>query len=327
MRVFVTGGTGFVGTHAVKHLRAAGHEVRALVRKTSDTSALGALGVETFEGTMADADRLEEGIRGCDAVLHIAGLIKARSEAEMIDVNGAGTGRLAEAALRANPQLQRFVYTSSIAAAGPGAPDFAPISERDEPHPVSVYGRSKLIGEQRLQALSGDLPVTIIRPPVVYGPRDREVLRFFQMVKRRVLPVPGSGRSRLSVVYIDDLCRAFEQALTRPHDSGSLFFVEDGHAWTWPELGREIGAALGVKPRAVRLPVWVFEAASRASATYGRVARKAVMLTPDKVAEMRQDNWLVSSDAIRDALGWAPTTDFHQGAKVTADWYRQAGWL
>lgn len=327
MKVFVTGGTGFVGTHVVAALRERGHEVRALVRPTSRTAGLERAGAETFAGSLEDEASLAEGLRGSDAVLHIAGLIKARTEAEMMAVNGVATERLANAAARACPDLRRFVYVSSIAAAGPGDPEGGPLTEDLPARPVSVYGRSKRDGEARLLPLASSLPLTIVRPPIVYGPHDREVLTFFQMARRGVMPLLFGGRNRASVIYVEDLALALALAIERDHPSGSVFFVEDGEPSDWRSRGSVIGEAVGRSPRFVALPLWAVAGAARVSKGWETVSGRVVMLSPDKLEEMRQLNWTCSSARIREALDWAPRVPFPDGTRRTAEWYRREGWL
>ena len=327
MRVLVTGATGFIGSNAARHLVRAGHAVRALVRPESDLDALAGIGAEPVIGNLADVQALEEAVRGCDAVVHAAELVRAHSDGEMLDVNGAGTGRLVQAALRVCPGLRRFVYLSSLAAVGPGGADFQPVREDDHPRPVSFYGKSKRIGEDLVLRAASRLPVTIIRPPVVYGPGDREVLRLFRLVKHHVVPMPGPVRAKLSVVFVEDLCRAIQDALERDHPSGSVFFVEDGVAWTWASLGEAVAGALAVRARRIRLPAWTFSLASRANVAKRRLRRHPVLLTPDRIAEIRHANWLCSSRAIRERLSWEPRTPFTEGARLTANWYRDRGWL
>lgn len=201
------------------------------------------------------------------------------------------------------------------------------MSEQDPARPISVYGRSKRLGEEHLIALADRLPLTILRPPVVYGPRDRELLKVFRMVKARVMLVRDRGAARVSLIYVEDLARAVALSLSTPHPSGSVFFLEDGEAWSWPALGRAIGEGFGHSPHTVRVPDWTLSVAARATAAYGRLTHRAVFFTPDKLIEMRQSNWACSSRAIRDTLGWRPQTRLADGARRTADWYREAGWL
>jgi nucleoside-diphosphate-sugar epimerase len=327
MRIFITGATGFVGSHVARHLLAEGHTLRASVRPSSDSAELEQLGVELAPVSLSDADGLAQALVGCDAVVHVAGVIKSLTDAEMVDVNGRCTGILGRSALDACPNLTRFVYVSSIAAAGPGPADLSPMREADPARPVSLYGRSKRMGEERLMAMADRLPVTILRPPVVYGPRDRELLSVFKLVKARVMVVRGKRPARLSVVYVEDLARAVSLSLSTPHPSGSIFYVDDGDVRSWPDLGRAIGEGFGAHPRTVRVPDWTLSVAARATVAYSRLRRRPVMLTPDKLLEMRQLNWTCTSRAIRDALGWEPTTPLPEGARRTAQWYREAGWL
>ena len=162
MKVLVTGATGFLGSHVIEILREAGHDARALVRRTSDTRHLDALGVEKVVASLETGDGLDEAMEGVDAVVHSAGLVKARSPAEFHEVNATGTAHLVEAARRAGG-MKRFVYISSLEAHGP-SPDGKPRPASAEPRPVTHYGRSKLAGEDHVRAAAEDLPVTVLRP-------------------------------------------------------------------------------------------------------------------------------------------------------------------
>lgn len=327
MRVFLTGATGFVGGHMVDLLIEEGHTVRALVRPGHDEALAGREGVEVVTGSLADEATLREALNDVDAIVHLAGKYKQSTPAELIDVNAAGTRRLAGAALEACPDLSRLVFVSSIAAAGPGPEDLSPCTEDAPPEPLSVYGRSKRMAEEQLLEVADRLPVTIIRPPIIYGPGDRSRLKLFRRAKRRVVPHAWRGGALLSVVYVEDLCRAILLALTRDHDSGRVFYVEDGRAVTWKQLTSLVGESLGVRPQHVGMPGWMVTLATHATATYGRVRHRSSALTPDRVGELRARNWACSSKAIQEALGWEPTTTLADGIQATADWYRDAGWL
>lgn len=327
MRVFVTGATGFVGSHLVDLLLDEGHTVRALVRGGRPTALTGREGVEVVTGSLADEGTLTEALAGVDAIAHLAGKYKLQNPAELLDVNAAGTRRLVRAALTACPDLTRLVFLSSIAAAGPGSEDLSPRTEGDPTDPVSYYGRSKRMAEEQVLEAADQLPVTIIRPPIVYGPGDRSRLKLFRRAQRRVVPQAGRGSALLSVIYVEDLCRAILLAMTRSHTSGRVFYVEDGRAVTWRQLTAAVGHGLGVRTKRVGVPGWMLSLATRANATYGRVRHRASALTPDRVSEVRALNWACSSQAIRDELGWQPTTTLAEGIAATAHWYRDAGWL
>ena len=184
MKALVTGATGFVGSHLAEALRRRGDEVTALVRSPAKAAALGPLGVRVLPGGLDDPDSLARAAEGQDVVFHVAGLVAARDEAEFLRVNRDGTAGLVAAAARA--RVGRFVYVSSMAAGGP-ADRGRPLTGTEPPNPVTAYGRSKLAGETAVKA--GSLPWVIMRPPTVYGPRDREVLKVFRMARWGVAPV------------------------------------------------------------------------------------------------------------------------------------------
>jgi nucleoside-diphosphate-sugar epimerase len=324
----LTGGSGFLGSHIAEQLSREGRKVRALVRKSSDTKFLRSLpNVELAEGAVDDLASFVKAAEGVEYIVHAAGLVKARSEREFMDTNGRGTDNALEAARRTKRSLRRFVLVSSQAVAGPSH-DGEPVLESSPPQPITYYGKSKLHGENAAKAAKDELPITIIRPPTVYGPRDREVLAFFKAVKAGVLPVLGSTSTKISLVYGGDAAAACIRAMDADVPSGSVYFVEDGKTRTFAEL--ILGVEGAMKKRAwlrVPLPRGLVEAAAVGSELYGRVANKAVMLTRDKCNELFAPNWVCSAALARSELGWTPKVPFEEGAVITADWYKSAGWL
>lgn len=327
MKVLITGATGFLGSHLAEQLVHEGHEVRALVRKSSKTKHLDELGVEKAHAVLETGDGLDDALSGVDAVVHGAGVVKARSPEEFHRVNAGGTENLLEAAKRSVRGLKRFVYVSSLAAHG-FSEDGTPRPRHEEPRPVTHYGRSKLAGEKAVLAAKDELPVTVIRPPAIYGPRDTEMFAFFQMISRRVVPFLGNPENRLSLVYAPDCARAIRHALSKDHPSGSVYFVEDGRVYTQKEFADAVAQALGVKT-ALRfsVPIGVVSAAAVGSELWGRIRGQAMMLTRDKVNELKQSHLICAGEEIRRELGWQPEVQLEEGAKRTVDWYKQQGWL
>jgi 2-alkyl-3-oxoalkanoate reductase len=328
LKVLVTGASGFLGSHVAEHLSESGHEVVALVRKSSNRKFLETLPNVTFAyGAVEDASAVEEATRGVDAIIHAAGLVKARDRHEFELINVDGTKNLLAASRKNAPALKRFVFVSSLAAVGPSH-DGAPVTLDRECRPVTHYGRSKLRAEQAVLAAKDELPVTVIRPPMIYGPRDNETFAFFQTVSRRVLPYLGDGKNTLSIVYAADAASACVRAIFADVPSGSLYFVEDGKVYVWREMLAELEKVL--ERRALLrfpIPFFVLRGAAVASEGYGRILGKAVMLTRDKINELSAPHWVCDSQKTRTELGWAPRVDWTEGAKRAADWYRQAGWL
>ena len=326
--VLLTGGSGFLGSHIADRLAESGTEVRALVRPTSDVRHLSSLpGVELVLGAVDDVESLAAAVRGVRGIIHAAGLIKARRPDDFRRVNAQGTENLLEAVRIARPNLTRLVYISSLAAVGPSV-DGRPRPIGASPAPVTAYGRSKLSAEESVRGASGDMPTAVVRPAVVHGPRDRETLAFFQAVKMGVLPLTGSPQSVLSMVYCTDCADACVRALDAEIESGRSFDLEDGRSETLETIVGHIETALDRRVR-IRLPIpgSVLNLAALATEAFGFVARKPVMLTRDKVRELRAPHWVCDATAARSALGWMPQVLFSEGARRSASWYREAGWL
>ena len=328
MRVLLTGGSGFVGSYVAEQLDALGHTVRALVRPTSDSKFLKTLrNIEFAPGAIEDRASLDAAVRGVDAIVHVAGLVKARSPEEFFAVNTEGTKNVLAAAEARAPGLKRFVYVSSLSAVGP-SPDGKPVPDDAPPRPVTHYGRSKLAGEQAVLGAKDRIPVTVIRPPLIYGPRDRETLAFFTSVKRGVLPVLGDGSNTLSLVYGEDCAAAIVRATVSDGPSGRTYFVDDGEVYVWRDALAEVEKALGRRAFfRLGLPMPAVVVAAAATQLYGKVTRTAQMLTLDKLNELKQRHWVCEGSGARRDLGWQPRTTWPDGVVKTVAWYRQAGWL
>lgn len=327
MKVLLTGGSGFLGSHVAEQLHARGVEVRALVRPSSDVRFLRSLpNVELTTTPIDDVDGLVQTLRGVDGVIHSAGLVKAKNSAEFHHANVAATIALLEATKR-HGGIRRFVQVSSLAVMGP-SPDGRPLPKGTPLNPVTHYGRSKLAAERAVLSVAESVPATIIRPPAIYGPRDKEILAFFQAVKWGVLPLMGSSTRGVSLIFAADCAAACIAALEADVPSGSTYCVDDGHTLNFGQLVSQIEAALG-KRAWLRFPVprLAMTTAALGNEFLGKVMDRAVMLTRDKCNELYAPHWVCDSvDAQRD-LRWVPAVPFEQGARITADWYRAQGWL
>ena len=327
MKVLVTGATGFLGSHIAEQLVAEGHEVRALVRKTSKTALLERLGADLRQASLETGADLDEAVTGVDAIVHGAAIVKAKSAEEFRRVNTGGTQNLVDATIRCAPDLKRFVYVSSLAAHGFGKGGL-PRPHAESSAPVTHYGRSKLEGERVVLGAADRMPVTVFRPPAIYGPRDTEMLAFFKIVASRVVPFLGSPSNRASLVYAADCARAIVLSLTKEHPSGRVYSVEDGCVYTQREVVDHIEAALDRKVLAkFPVPISLVYAAAVGSELVGKLRGEAVMLTRDKVNELREQQVSEPSSSLRSELDWTPKTQFPEGARLSVDWYRSQGLL
>jgi nucleoside-diphosphate-sugar epimerase len=322
VKAFVTGGTGFVGAHLVRALRARGDEVTCLVRDPEKARALAWTNVRILRGDLDDARALREGVAGADVVFHVAGRISARSADEFMAANRDGTANVLEAATETPPR--RFVLVSSLAAAGPTAPG-RPIDERRPPAPVTDYGRSKLAGEVLVRAMP--FPWTIVRPPVVYGEWDRQVLKAFKLVRLGLVPRFGDGSQELSLIYAGDLAEALIAAGAAPTTAGRTYFAAHPATTTSTDLLRAIGGALGKTPRLVQIPRPVGRAVLWTIGTAARLAGRSTILSADKAEEFFAAAWTCRPDALERDTGWRARVDLETGLQRTAEWYRKEGWL
>ena len=301
MRIALTGGTGFVGGHLIDAALAAGHEVTALTRRAQP----GRDGLTWVAGDLADGGALAHLVKGADAVIHVAGVLKARDATGFAKGNVEGTQAVLAAAERA--RIRRFVHVSSLAAREPQ---------------LSLYGASKATAEALVE--QSTLDWAIVRPPAVYGPGDKETLDLFRMARRGLIFMPPLGR--VSLIHVDDLARLL-LALAEP-DAPARLLIEpdDGRSggWTHREFGDALAKAVGVTARTVSTPRPLLGLASRLD----RLVRgDDARLTPDRVAYFCHQDWVVNANAAIPPGLWRPQIATDSGLRQTADWYRSNGWL
>jgi nucleoside-diphosphate-sugar epimerase len=326
LRVLVTGATGFIGSHLVEALLQKGVQVRCLVRKTSDLSWLKNLPIEVFRGNCNDKASLEGAVKGVDQVFHLAGVTKAVEEKTYFEVNALGTENLIHACLENNPRLQKFVYVSSQAAAGP-CQDGGKKRESDRCEPVSVYGHSKRMGEEFALAHSHEIPLLILRPSAVYGPRDRDIYAFFKLLSKRIKPCLAGQDQHISLCYVKDMIQAILLATEAQESNGEIFFLSDGHDYRLEEIGDIFAQAMGITPFSIRIPEWVIFGMASFSEYLSKLSGKPPLFNKGKVEEMIQKNWVCDITKAKTLLGFEPQFKLSQGAKLTFEWYRKENWL
>jgi dihydroflavonol-4-reductase len=326
VRVLVTGGTGFIGSHLVEALLAQGHEVHCLVRDTRRLGWISGLpSVTIVQGDMDEPRSLLAGMRGVDQVYHVAGLTRARAAREFFRVNGEGTRHLVRACLETPRGPRRLVHLSSLAAVGP-MPMATACAEDVSPRPVSPYGWSKLEGEAAVLAVRDRLHVTVLRPSVVYGPRDRGVLEVARWVARGLLPMPAGPSRALSVCYVQDLVTALLAAGEAKVPSGEIFHVAGEGAFTWVQVGDALGDALGVHPTPVRIPLPVLLALATGADAWAWLTGRPQYFSRGKVREAA-GHWVCDTGKARRQLGVVLRVGLREGAALTVKGYREAGWL
>jgi nucleoside-diphosphate-sugar epimerase len=330
MRVLVTGASGFVGSTLCEELLRRGVETSALMRKTSTTDNLGAAAVIPVQGDLRNPESLEKAVSEVDLIFHVAGVVAARSREHFFASNAEGTRNLLAAAKKSGRKLSRFVYVSSLAAAGPSLPG-RPHEEDDPNQPVSDYGLSKLAGEGAVAEFRADFPVCVVRPPAVYGPRDKGVFTFFQAIRRGVLPLLGMSRPdprRYSFVHVDDLVQGIVKAGFSPEvRSGEIFYVSGDGEFSWEEAMRLIARGLEQQAVPLRLPIPLMKCAAAACSAYTKASGKVLPFSLDKIKEIEAPAWTCSNAKAKRILGFEPYWTLDRGLAQTAKWYRENGWL
>jgi nucleoside-diphosphate-sugar epimerase len=313
--IAVTGATGFIGQALVGRLLADGWRVRLLVRRLPNFLAGPAGPVEIVQGDLGDAAALARLVEGVDAVAHLAGLIKARTAAEFMATNRDGVTLLLQALqAQRRPAAPRFLLLSSLAAREPQ---------------LSPYAASKRAGEETLRANAGPWPWVAVRAPVVYGPGDRETLRFFQIVKRGWAPMAGRGDGRISAIYVDDLTAALVTLLGGEMPPPDIYEIDDGQpgGYVMADLARHAAAEFGVQVRKIGIPKPAMAFVAAMQQGWDGLWRRPTMLSLSKLNEIFHPDWLRRDFRLEDLIGWKAGTKLDAGIAKSIEWYRKKLWL
>lgn len=326
MIALVTGATGFIGSHLVDLLLKQKYAVRVLLRRTSDTVWLQGLPIEYVYGDLFDTNALREAVAGVDYVFHSAGVTKAKTAAEYFRGNTEGVKNLLDAVTQNNPGLKRFVQISSQTAAGP-SPGKTPITEETTPRPITTYGRSKLAGEEACAERLGRIPITIIRPPAVYGPRDRDIFEFFNTMSKGLQPMVGMKEKFVSLIHVGDLVRGFLMAAESENAIGQTYFLSSSQVYGWKEVGEVARRIIGKTAFRVKIPEAGVFAIAAVSEFFGLFSRKPVLINLEKARDMVQDYWTCDSSKANRDFGYVQEITLDEGIRNTVEWYKSKGWL
>lgn len=321
---FVTGGTGFIGQHVLTHLVHAGHHPKALVRRDPPVHLPET--IEWVHGDLHSTSVISSALRDCDGIIHLAGLIKARSPREYFRVNGEGTAHLVHLAATLNRPI-RFIYISSLAAAGPSK-DGQPVDESKHPEPISTYGASKLAGENAVRSAPEHVNWTILRPPAVYGPGDRATLPYFRLIAWRIFLFLGDPGRPFSLIYGPDLARAIVHILDHPNTFSETFFVTHPDIMTWESLAHLIAETMGRQPvLRLTLPPRLLYSIGLLNESIARLAGRTAFLSREKFREILHPGWICSGIRLFERTGFQPPTPHKEGIHETIQWYRKHKWL
>jgi nucleoside-diphosphate-sugar epimerase len=322
----VTGGTGFVGSHIVDQLLEKEYSVRCLIRKSSDTKWLNRKRVALVYGDLFDENAMREAVSGVDYIYHSAGLTKAKTKEEYYRANSTGTKNLLEATLQHNPRLRRFVHVSSGAAVGPSETKI-PIDETAKPHPLTTYGKSKLQAEEECATAMGNLSITIVRPPAVFGERDKDVFEFFNTFAKGLQPMVGFSEKYVSLIHVTDLARGIILAGESANTVGQAYFITSKEVYGWKEIGEVTRKVMNRNALRLRIPEAGIYAIAAFAELFAMFSPKPALINFEKAKDMVQNYWTFSHEKAKRDFGFEQQISLEEGIRRTVEWYTREGWL
>ena len=325
-RCLVTGANGFVGSHLADELIRRRADVRALVRKTSNLRWLRGKEVELVYGELREPKSLPPVLEGIDYVFHAAGVVRARDRDTYFRVNAGGTASLLEAC-RDLDHKPKVVFVSSLAAGGPCGKG-PPIIEDDPPRPISFYGQSKLEAERIAAEYFDRLPIAIVRPPVIYGPRETDLFQVVKAAARwRLAPIVGDPHAPLSVVHVQDVARGLILAAQSTESAGKVYYVAGPETLTIRTMIDAVEKAVKHKVAKIPVPAPVVRVIAALGELQSAITKRPVLLNKDKAREVLAGGWACSIEKAGRELGFEPQVGIVEGMAATVQWYRQKKWI
>jgi nucleoside-diphosphate-sugar epimerase len=330
MKALVTGANGFIGSHLVDRLVRGKNSVRCLVRPEADLSFLKetelfssdfAPGNFNYQyGSLSDKSSLEDAVQGVDVVFHVAGAVHG-THGKLFRTNVDGTINVYRAAKEAG--VNRFVFVSSLEAMGPSYGRI--LTEDARMNPITNYGKSKREAEAFIRA-ENTIPSTIIRPPVVYGPKDREVYKIFKMVKAGFGPKIDEGKQRVSIIHARDLVYGIMLSCLSETAQNQTYFISNDSSFLWPEIYAAMGTFMDKRVKTLPVPSKAFYAVSAAIEGMLWLFGKSSTANRDK-ATAGKHSWECSPEKAKKELGFSARYDLEGGIANTVRWYKENKWL
>jgi nucleoside-diphosphate-sugar epimerase len=325
-KTLVTGGTGFVGSHLVDRLIAQGKAVRCLVRQSSNLKYLQHPQLEFAYGGLESSTDWDAAFADVDTVYHVAGVTFARRAQDYFIANHQGTEAIIAAAIKHRKQIKKFIHVSSLAAIGPGEKD-KPVDENTPPAPITPYGRSKLMGEEAAMTAADFFPVTIVRPPAVYGPRDYAIYEMFKAIARGLSPSIGKYDKQISLVHVADLVDGLLLAAENEAAKGRAYFISSDEIYSYKALVEILAKIFEKRVRSFALPRGLAYGVATLAEIGSVITRKPPVINRDKVTDLSQVCWGCSIERAKQELGYRQNVPIEQGLRDTIQWYKTEGWL
>lgn len=326
MNILVTGGSGFIGTAVIEKLAEKKHNMTCVSKDLLNSEDLEKLNVKIINNDLNNGMEWESILPDTEIIYHIAGITRAKNNIEFYEGNHRATLNLINACLKHCSKLKRFVYISSLSAVGPSIDD-NPVNEETLYHPVSEYGKSKMLAEMEVLKVREKLPITIIRPSAVYGPREKDMYMYMKSIKRGVQLLIGYNQKYLNLIYVDDLAGGIISASMHKSAEDQIYFLGSEASYRNEEIGEAIASVIKKKIINVHLPHWIVFAVCGIEEMAGRFLRKNVFLNLQKAKELIQTNWSCSIEKAQRDLDFKTETSLIEGFMKTYQWYLNKGWL
>ena len=325
-KIFLTGATGLVGSFVAQKLLEQKHQVNCLIRITSNLKWIEGLPLQLLTGSLFEPQSFKDAVADSDYVLHVAGVTKAFDKTEYCRGNVETTKLLLDTICEVNTSLKRFLLVSSQAAVGP-SPGANPIDETYACHPLTDYGISKMESEQLAHRYMEKVPITIVRPPSVYGPRDTDVFNFFKGIRRGLNLQVGDMDQLVSLVYVEDLAAGIIQAAFSPNSLGKTYFICEETPYYWSHVAEITAEIMGIKFRTIRIPYKLAIGIASLLEVYSKLQKKPTILNRQKMLEVKQSFWSISPQNAINDFGYQTQFPLPKGIEKTIRWYEETEWF
>jgi nucleoside-diphosphate-sugar epimerase len=326
MAILLTGASGFIGGFVAELLTEQNLEVTCLVRKTSSRRWLEGLSLNFFVGSLSVPASYESVLNKCDYVIHLAGVTKTLNRDEFYQGNVLNTKNLLDSIVKLKRPIKRFLLVSSQAAVG-SSPTRQAIDETHPCHPITSYGRSKYESERVVAEYRDKVPITILRPPAVYGPRDRDVLNLFKSIKLGINLMVGKTDQLVSIVYVKDLARGIVQATFSENSVGKTYFICEEKAYHWSHVVKLIADQMNKKFITIKLPLPVARLIAFFMEMSAKITRGKTILNREKMLEINEPYWVISPHKARQDFNYSTQYPLYQGIENTLKWYQEKNWI
>ncbi len=328
MNILVTGATGFIGSHIADRLIGMNHNVRCIIRKTSNLRWLKGKPIEFVEASLNDMYSLKGALKNIEIIIHSAGLTAAKNYQDYLKGNRDGTRNLLEATKEVAPEIRRFVFISSQTAVGPAQSLESPTNEDSICKPITSYGKSKYEAELEVLKFKDIFPITIIRPPAVYGPRDTATFDIFKVIKKGFCPLIGFKPKYASIIHSSDLVDGIVLATFSPQAIGQTYFISSDGYYDWATINDIIAEAFQIKKcYKLKIPHFLVLTTAAISGFIGQFSSKPPVFNYEKGIDFIQNYWICSIEKAKKELNFHLTIPLEKGLADTAKWYLENNWL